>query len=205
VGKVAIPDGVLNKPGRLTEDEFRLIKSHPEAGVLLLQGGDNVPEEVIDVCRHHHERMDGGGYPDRLSGAQISTLSKMGAVCDVYDAVTSDRPYKRGWAASEAIRKMASWTNTHFDDRIFKAFVKCVGIYPVGSVVRLSSDRLAVVTRQGVESLLTPEVRVFYSIKSAARIVPEFVDLALSRDKIISPESPDVWGLTDTDILWREG
>jgi putative nucleotidyltransferase with HDIG domain len=204
VGKVAIPEEVLNKPGTLTDDEFRIIKQHPEAGARLLSDVANMPPEVIDVSLHHHERVDGLGYPGALKGAEISMLAKMGAVCDVYDAVTSDRPYKRSWTAAEGIKRMAAWTNTHFDERIFKAFVKCIGIYPLGSVVRLASDRLAVVTEQGDGSLLTPQVRVFYSIRSAARVAPEVVDLARGRDRIISPENADSWGLTDIDQLWRE-
>lgn len=204
VGKVAIPDSVLNKPGALSEAEFTVIKSHPVVGARLLREGGQAPDEVVDVCLHHHERIDGLGYPDALHGAQISTLARMGAICDVYDAITSNRPYKRGWSAAESIKRMAAWTHTHFDDRIFKAFVKCIGIYPVGSVVRLSSDRLAVVTRQGEESLLTPEVKVFYSIRSATRVIPEVLDLAKSRERIVSPENPEGWGLSDIDMLWRE-
>ncbi len=204
VGKVAIPAEVLNKPSTLTDDEFRIIKSHPVVGARLLRESGQVVEEVVDVCLRHHERIDGLGYPDGLKNAEISMLARMGAVCDVYDAVTSDRPYKRGWTPAEAIKRMAGWTHTHFDDRIFKAFVKCIGIYPVGSVVRLASDRLAVITRQGDDSLLTPEVKVFYSIRGAVRIVPELVDLARSRDRIVSPENPEGWGLSDIDYLWRE-
>lgn len=204
VGKVAIPEDVLNKPSTLTDEEFRIIKGHPVVGAELLRSDGKVPEEVIDVCLRHHERIDGLGYPDGLKSAEISMLARMGAVCDVYDAVTSDRPYKRGWSPSEAIKRMAAWTNTHFDDRIFKAFVKCIGIYPVGSLVRLSSERLAVITRQGEESLLTPEVKVFYSIRSASRIVPETVDLARTRDRIVSPENPEGWGLSNIEYLWSE-
>ncbi|MDE3010721.1 MAG: HD-GYP domain-containing protein [Pseudomonadota bacterium] len=204
VGKVAIPEDVLNKPGTLTDEEFRIIKAHPVVGAELLRSDGKVPEEVIDVCLRHHERIDGLGYPGGLKSAEISMLARMGAVCDVYDAVTSDRPYKRGWSPAESIKRMAAWTNTHFDDRIFKAFVKCIGIYPVGSLVRLSSERLAVITRQEEESLLTPEVKVFYSIRSASRIVPETVDLARSRDRILSAESPEGWGLSNIEYLWSE-
>lgn len=83
---------------------------------------------MVDVCLHHHERIDGTGYPFGLAQEQISLLARMGAVCDVYDAITSDRPYKKGWNAAEAIRRMAEW-NGHFDPQVFRAFVKAVGIY----------------------------------------------------------------------------
>lgn len=204
LGKICIPEEVLNKPSTLTDEEYKIVKAHPVIGAQLLREGGNVDEEVIEVALRHHERLDGLGYPDGLKSAQISTIARMGAVCDVYDAVTSDRPYKRGWSPAEAIKRMAAWTNTQFDDRIFKAFVKCIGIYPLGSVVRLSSERLAVITRQCEESLLTPEVKVFYSIRSATRIMPEVLDLAHSRERIISPENVEAWGLQDIDKVWRE-
>jgi len=113
----------------------------------------------------------------------------MGAVCDVYDAITSDRPYKRGWAPAEAVRKMAEWCRGHFDDKIFHAFVKCVGIYPSGTLVRLKSGRLGVVMEQSGESLLKPKVRVFYSTKSEHHVRPEVVDLARSPDAIETRQS----------------
>ena len=127
----------------------------------------------------------------------------MGEVCDVYDAVTSVRPYKRPWDAAMAMREMARWDG-HFDNRIFNAFVKSVGIYPVGSLVRLSSERLAIILEPGRESLLKPRVRAFYSIRSREKILPQSLDLASPdcRDNIVSPESPEKWGLGNLEALW---
>ena len=205
IGKIAVPEDVLNKPGSLTDAEFTIIKSHPVAGARLLRDGGLSNEEVLDVVLHHHERIDGLGYPDGLKGGEISTLARMGAICDVYDAVTSDRAYKRRWEPADSIKRMAGWSNTQFDDRIFKSFVKCIGIYPLGSLVRLSSERLGVVTRQGAESLLMPEVKVFFSIRSASRITPEILDLSRSHERIVSQEDPERWGLGNIDQLWMEG
>ena len=104
-----MPLEVLNKPGKLDDAEFRLIQSHPERGhELLVRAGQQSPT-VLDVCLHHHEKIDGSGYPHRLSGEQISLAARMGAVCDVYDAITSNRPYKRGWDPAESIARMAEW------------------------------------------------------------------------------------------------
>ena len=204
LGKAAIPLPVLNKPGKLTDSEFAVVKSHPVEGYNLLKEGGNVEDSVLDACLHHHEKMDGTGYPDRLQGDQISLIARMTAICDVYDAITSDRPYKSGWDPSESIRRMAEWTKGHFDPRLFQAFVKSIGIYPVGSLVRLSSGRIGVVTEQGEKSLTSPRVKVFFSTKSDLRIPPEVVNLAEPgcNEKIVAREDPDKWRFPDLNELW---
>ena len=190
IGKMAIPDAILNKPGKLTDGEFDTMRSHPEKGAQMLLDCGQISALVLDVCLHHHEKYDGSGYPHRLSGEQISLFARMGAVCDVYDAITSDRPYKKGWDPAESIRKMAEWKG-HFDPQVFQAFVKSVGIYPVGALVRLESGRLGVVMEQNDKSLLMPRVKVFFSARSRLPIPQEVVDLAklVGRDKIVGRES----------------
>ena len=126
LGKAFIPLEILNKPGKLTDEEFTLVKTHPARGHALLQEAGAASATVLDVCLHHHEKVDGSGYPHGLSGAQISTVARMGAVCDVYDAVTSDRPYKAGWDPGEALRRMVQWKG-HFDPQALQALVKAVG------------------------------------------------------------------------------
>ena len=206
IGKMAIPAPILNKPGRLTDREFAEVREHPARGLeLLLAGGVDDPV-VLDVCLHHHEKVDGTGYPHGLRGEDISLFAKMGAVCDVYDAITSDRPYKRGWDPAEAVHKMAEWSAGHFDKTVFQAFVKSIGIYPVGSLVRLTTGRLGVVVDPGRQSLTCPQVKVFYSTASGMRMAPETVDLARPgcQEKIASREDPAKWGFTDLDALWKD-
>lgn len=204
LGKAAMPMEVLNKPGKLTEDEFAIIKSHPVEGhkMLLLVG--NIDPIALDVCLHHHEKTDGSGYPKGLKDEQISLFAKMGAVCDVYDAITSNRPYKTGWDPAESLRKMVEWSKGHFDQMVFQAFVKSLGIYPIGSLVRLASGRLGVVMEQSPKSLTTPLVKVFFSTKANLRISPEIVDLSAPNcsDKIAGREDPAVWKFRDLDELW---
>ena len=195
VGKMAVPDEVLNKPGRLTDQEFDVVKTHSVRGWEILKASYGVDDMALDVCLHHHERVDGTGYPDKLSGEALSLYARMGAVCDVYDAITSNRCYKAGWAPADALRKMAEWQDGHFDAAVFKAFVKTVGIYPVGTLLKLKSGRLAVVTDQSNKSLLTPIVKVFFSSRSNAPIAMEFVDMSRSQDSIESVESADKWKL----------
>ena len=204
LGKAMIPMSVLNKPGKLTDAEFDIVKSHPVRGWEMLKEANAVEASVLDACLHHHEKVDGTGYPDKLKGDQISVIAKMTAICDVYDAITSDRPYKRGWDPSESIRRMAEWTSDHFDARLFQAFVKSIGIYPVGSLVRLNSGRIGVVTEQGKQSLTAPVVRVFFSTKSDLRIPPEDLDLGAPgvNDKIVAREDPDKWRFPDLNELW---
>ena len=195
VGKMMIPEEVLNKPGKLTDEEFGVIKTHPERGWEILKTASDVDDVALDVCRHHHERVDGRGYPDGLSGDALTLFARMGAVCDVYDAITSNRCYKTGWDPVEAIRKMAEWQEGHFDQAVFQAFVKTVGIYPVGTLVKLKSLRLGVVTDQTARSLLKPVVKVFFSIRSNGPILPELVDLSRLQDEITSVEDPAKWNV----------
>ena len=203
LGKAAIPFEVLNKPGALTEEEFTLVKLHPERGYELLLKAHITDEVTLDVCLHHHEKINGTGYPKKLKADEISIFAKMGAVCDVYDAITSNRPYKDGWEPGVSLQRMAQW-NGHFDERVFKAFVKSVGIYPIGSMVKLKSGRLAVVIDQSPKSLLTPIVKVFFSTKSKSRINIELIDLSKSheQDSIVGHEDPVLWGISDVHEIW---
>lgn len=203
IGKAGIPLEVLNKPGALTDDEFTLVKLHPERGHAMLLQAKILDEVVLDVCLHHHEKVNGQGYPHKLSAESISLFAKMGAVCDVYDAVTSNRPYKAGWEPGLSLHRMAQWEG-HFDDTVFKAFVRSIGIYPIGSMVKLKSGRLAVVIDQNEKSLLTPVVKVFFSTKAKARIPVETLDLSKSNanDSIVSHEDPATWGVHNAHELW---
>jgi HD-GYP domain-containing protein (c-di-GMP phosphodiesterase class II) len=203
LGKAAMPQEILNKPGKLTDAEFEIIKTHPVRGHEMLLDGAKVSKGVMDVCRHHHERVDGTGYPDKLAGDQIPLLARMGAVCDVYDAVTSDRPYKAGWDPAHALSQMATWKG-HFDTKVFQSFVKSVGIYPTGSLVRMRSGRLAVVLEQNAAALTKPRVKVFFSTKSGLPLEPHVLDLAASHvtDQIEARESPEKWSFGYLTELW---
>jgi HD-GYP domain-containing protein (c-di-GMP phosphodiesterase class II) len=204
IGKMAIPSAILNKPGQLTDTEFLTIKSHPRAGYDILKDVDGISEIILDVCLHHHERIDGRGYPDNQAGDSLSQAARMAAICDVYDAITSNRPYKKGWSPTESLRKMAIWAREgHFDQTLFEAFVKCVGIYPVGTLVRLKSNRLAVVIDNSV-SLIRPIVRVFFSITSMTYIPTTTINLNQKgiTEIILSCEEEKKWDLRNIDNYW---
>lgn len=205
-GKALIPDHILNKPGRLTDEEFAIVRRHPKDGYDILCRTGGISDIALDITLHHHERRDGSGYPDRQDENAISELAQMAAIVDVYDAITADRCYHKGMPPAEALRKLYEWSKFHFNPALTQAFMRCVGIYPVGTLVLLESGRLAVVVEPHETSLLTPKVNVFYSTKSQTYIKPETVDLARGLgfgggDKIVRHESPDKWQVDPTRFL----
>jgi hypothetical protein len=175
----------------------------PERGHALLEGSCTVTGAALDVVLRHHERFDGGGYPQGLGGAAISLLARMGAVCDVYDAITSNRPYKAGWDPAESIAKMVSWKG-QFDAAVLGAFVHSLGIYPIGSVVRLAPGRLAVVVGQNPGALLAPVVNEFFSTRADMHVEPLRVDLSRPgcRDRIVAREAEAGGRFQRLDGLW---
>jgi putative nucleotidyltransferase with HDIG domain len=196
IGKMAVPDPVLNKPGRLNDDEFAVVREHPQRGYDLVIASENAPAIAAEVVLHHHEKYDGTGYPHGLKGEEISLYARMGAICDVYDAITSNRPYKDGWAPAESIARMLEW-HGHFDPRLLDAFIRSVGIYPVGGVVRLRSNRLGIVVAENKREPTRPKVKAFYAIPERTLVKPEAVSIgpSLREDSIVRLEQPEHWNL----------
>lgn len=177
VGKAFIPVEILHKPGRLTPAEFDIVRRHPVLGHDHLVQNAHIPAYATEVCMHHHEKIDGSGYPDGLSGARIPLLARMAAICDVYDAVTSDRPYKEAWDPAESLTAMASWSG-FFDKTILSAFVKTLGIYPIGSLLKMESGRLGLVIRQNGGALTRPVVKAFRYDANGDIVDSEVIDLS---------------------------
>ena len=205
MGKASMPLAILNKPGRLTTEEFDVIKTHPKRGYDLLMSGTATPAMALDVCLHHHERPDGGGYPFGLKGEALTLAARMGAVCDVYDAISSNRPYKKGWDPADSISRMTAWAKDgQFDPMVLAAFVKSLGVYPIGSLVRMRSGRLAVVVEQSAGQLLKPWVKVFYSTKAQMPVAIELIDTSDvgCSDVIAARESNETWKFPHLDELW---
>lgn len=193
VGKMVVPADILNKAGRLSADEFALVKEHTLSGRSLLEQCENVPAIAIDVALHHHERIDGTGYPFGISGERLSMPARMGAICDIYDALTSERIYKEAWTPSEAIAQMDSWTG-HLDEELLFTFMQSMGLFPAGLLVRMRSNRLAVILPNGRRGSRA-KVRLFYSIPD--RVFLEAEDVTLSEgkagDQVVGREDAGHW------------
>lgn len=205
-GKALVPDTILNKPGPLTDEEFAIIKRHPRDGYEILLQTSGIGAIPLDITLHHHERRDGSGYPEMQGEAEISELAQMAAIVDVYDAITSDRCYHKGMSAADALRKIYEWSKFHFNPGLVQEFMRCVGIYPVGTMVMLQSGRLGVVVEPHETNLLTPKVNVFFNTKSETYIKPQLLDLSRAfgfggGDKIVSHEAPAKWRVDPEKFL----
>lgn len=200
IGKIKTPDHILNKPGKLTDEEFAIMRQHVVLSRELLEQSSGVSATAIAVAAQHHERFDGTGYPNRLKGDEISLYGQMAAIVDVYDAISADRCYRKGEEPTAVLRKMLEWSKFHFNEALVHQFIRCVGIYPVGSLVKLESGRLAVVLEPGENGPLFPVVRVVYDTNKGRFITPRDIDLSnptarTGTDRILHCESPDRWGI----------
>lgn len=193
IGKAHVPESILNKPAKLTDDEFARMQSHVNESLRLIDGVPGIGKIARQVVAEHHERIDGSGYPNRLQGKQISLYGQMAAIVDVYDAITSDKVYNRGMPPTQAMKKLLEWSKHHFDPQLVQTFIRAVGIYPTGALVRLESNRMGVVVEQNEGKLLEPVVRVFYHAGQQHYVPPEIVDLAKVQDRIASCESYEKW------------
>lgn len=200
IGKVRIPDTLLNKPGRLTEEEFNIMKSHVDEGGKILRETPGISETVIQITTQHHERYDGNGYSQSIAGDTISEMGQIASICDVYDAITSNRCYHKGLEPTDALGKIFEWRHSNFNPELVEAFLHCIGIYPAGSLVMLESGRIAIVIEQSGQDLLHPKIRVIFDSKWNHYLTPTDLDLSKSggnakHGKIIGHERPEKWGI----------
>ncbi len=193
VGKAQVPDAILKKPGKLDPDEYARMQDHVGLGLKLLEGSPGIGEIALRVVREHHERFDGTGYPGRLPAGSVSVHGQMAAIVDVFDAISSDRVYHKGMPATQALKKMLEWSKHHFDPQLVQAFIRAIGIYPSGSLVRLESNRMGVVIEQNEGNLLEPVVRIFYHAAKQHYLPPETVDLSKVPDRVASFENFEKW------------
>ncbi|RKT62940.1 putative nucleotidyltransferase with HDIG domain [Azonexus fungiphilus] len=202
IGKAYTPDGILHKPGRLSDGEMSRMREHVVDSHRILSTMPGISQITLESAALHHERVDGSGYPFGLTGADLPLHAQLVAIADAYDAMTSGRCYQRRKEPTEALRIMFGEVNQHFREDLLKAFTRTVGIYPVGSLVRLENDHLAVVVAVSRDNLLKPELQVVFDARSNSRLLPYSLNLARMRDgpAIVDYESYDKWGLDPAQI-----
>lgn len=193
VGKMLTPNNVLNKPGKLDDGEFKIMKSHVVYSRELLEGKPGITQAALDVAAMHHERIDGTGYPLGLKGDEISLVGQMSTIVDVYDALTSVRVYKSAWEPNLALKKLLEWSDHHFKPELVKQFIRCLGIYPIGTLVELESGNVAIVIEQGISDLLNPVVKIIYNTKKKGLVKVSILDLTTTDDRIVKSVSPQTY------------
>ena len=197
VGMLSVPVAVLAKPGELTPEELALVRAHPERGHAMLVDGAGVTSEVLDAALLHHEKIDGSGYPFGLKGDAISLAARMAAICDVFDALTSDRPHKDRLTPLRAVTEMHQWDG-HFNPGLLFDFFRSVGVVPSGMLVRMRTNRLGLTLPDGVDGIRS-KVRVFHSAFESTPVALEdvFPSLHGAGDQILAVEDPERCGFGD--------
>ncbi|UCH81032.1 MAG: HD-GYP domain-containing protein [Nitrospiraceae bacterium] len=199
VGTSRIPADILKKKSTLTDEEYEMIKKHVQYGREIMEQTAGMSDISIITAYEHHERLDGSGYPNNLKGDEISILGQAMGIVDVYDALTTKRSYRGRTQPTEALRMIYGWGGTRFNFSLVQEFIRCIGIYPVGTLVSLESGLLGVVINHGEEDMLKPVVRIIYNTKNEKYItMPYDLDLAdegENGDRIVNYESPDKWNL----------
>ncbi|WP_299489791.1 HD-GYP domain-containing protein [uncultured Shewanella sp.] len=180
IGKIKVDINVLNKPGKLTNVEFEHIKSHQNHAIDILSSIKGLSQVSKDVCLMHHEKLDGKGYPLGLSGDEISLYGRMSCIVDIFDALTASRSYKEAMSPAAAFKILLSLTPFHLDKTLIYDFIRCVGIYPVGSLVELSNGLVGIVWTANKSDVLHPIVKCFYSVINRQYVNVRMVDLSKS-------------------------
>jgi len=178
LGKIRVPSEVLNKPGKLTTEEFGLMKEHPVHGGNILTTTKGLSPDVIDVALSHHERMNGTGYPHGLRSKEISYFGRIVSIVDIYDATTSNRVYHSGMHSVDAMTQLYTMRQGFLDSQLVEQFIQCLGIYPVGSIVELYSGEIGVVIEINREHRLRPKLLLIMDGNKQRYKPPRIVDLA---------------------------
>ncbi len=202
VGMGHLPLDVSTIMEALTDSEHAIVKTHTRLGYDFLAIGGEIPEEVMKVCLEHHERFDGSGYPLGLGGQEISLFGRMAAICDVYDSMTSDRPHRVRMEPNSAFENMRA-SDGQFDPEILNHFVESLGVYPIGSVVLLTSHRLALVVDQNSDDYTRPRVWTFYDTQNAKVIKPEDINLidSMGHEDIVTSADPEGYNIPNFAAL----
>ncbi|WP_192508491.1 HD-GYP domain-containing protein [Pseudoalteromonas aurantia] len=183
VGHARLPQGLVSKGSKLTELEYKAVKKHVVQSLGLIKGEKGITPIMMDVIINHHERVDGSGYPRRLRGDKVSKAARIMAIIDVYDAMTSDRPHQMSEEPVHALRYLLA-SKEQFDAELVQRFIKCMGVHPVGTIVKLTNERLALVLEGNKQAPTAPKVRVFYNTKHMHHITAKELDLSNAEHEV---------------------
>ncbi|MCY0896647.1 MAG: HD-GYP domain-containing protein [Alicyclobacillaceae bacterium] len=184
IGKLAIDRKILDKPGALTEDEKRQVEMHCQLGYDMLTQQPNISRTSAHCALQHHEKFDGTGYPRGLVGEEIHEVGRILAVADVYDALTSNRAYRKAFLPHEAVEVLYGESNAHFDPKFVQLFVKHVNVYPPGTPVTLNQNLSGIVVDINTDQLMRPVVRILQ--ESNRDVTPYDIDLSKHLNFVIS-------------------
>jgi HD-GYP domain-containing protein (c-di-GMP phosphodiesterase class II) len=194
IGKMKVPHQLLTKRSGLSDHEYAQLQEHVVFSRSILEETEGISQTSILLASQHHERFDGTGYPGGLGGDETSEFGQAAAIADVYDAMTSKRCYQPKFEPTDVLRKLFEWSENLYNKSLVQHFIRNVGIYPIGALIRLKSGLLGVVLNHGEQSLLQPLVRVMYDTKKDRMIMPFDIDLAHSDgDHVVCHELPDKW------------
>lgn len=206
IGKIKLPDEMLAKPGKLTDAEFKLMRRHVQFSLELMHGCRGVGKETLKTIATHHERHAGHGYPRRLRGLEIPVFGRIAGIVDCYDAITSDRPYAKALSQYEAIRKLYEWRDHDFQADIVEQFIQCLGVYPTGSLVELTTGQVGIVLAQNpvrrlkpVLMLILDENKVAYSFQPRLDLVSEDRSASGEPIEILRALEPGSYGIDPVD------
>jgi len=177
IGKTIIPFDLLNKPGDLLDEEWRIIRRHPVEGMKIMENAHNRTNLASLIAFEHHQRYDRSGYPPQRFRKDINPYSMMVSIADCYDALTTDRPYRRVMTPESALNLMAKVAGTHFEPRFLRSFVLTMGIYPVGTIVRLTTEEIGVVKARNPNDATRPKVRIIMDAEGRKVREERIVDL----------------------------
>lgn len=202
-GKIMVPDNILNKPGKLTDAEFYIMKTHANHTVDILEKTKGISRLSFEVAAYHHEKLDGTGYPFKLKADKLSKYCRMMNICDIFDALTANRCYKDGFPRFKAftiLRNLAK-DNLHLDSELVEHFIDAIGAYPVGSLVQLNSNKIAIVERKNKVDSLRPGVRTFYNCDDNEYQKSEELDLSMNDDFIVKGVMASDFDLDMEDVI----
>ncbi len=177
LGQAKLPQGIFSKPSKVTNNELVAIKKHVAQGLGLVKGEKGITPLMLDMIVNHHERLDGSGYPRAIQGDKISRPARIMAIVDVYDAMTADRPHQDGDEPINALRYLLA-NKQMFDAELVQHFIKCLGVHPVGTIVKLTNDRLALVLEGNKLNPIKPKIKLFYNAKHSHHITQKNIDLS---------------------------